>query len=264
MYSEIWKKKPEYLKVWIYLLIHVNHQTNRVFPRGSNFFNVPEISKETGVGVNTVYNSIEWLKKAKQITTQKTTRGIVVNVLQYEQYQDPSNYKGETKGETKGEISTKQVRNGYDTINNNDNNDNNDNKDIYMSDPEKSEGKKAKKNELFLDDSFEMKASMFLFEKCKEKNPFIKTPNFQSWAKDIGLMIRVDGISKAYIMRMIEWAKNHERFWSKNILSTSSLRKHFAKMYEEARSEHYKQTQAPPQEKSYGYDMRTNKPLFTD
>lgn len=126
MYSEIWKKKPEYLKVWIYLLIHVNHQTNRVFPRGSNFFNVPEISKETGVGVNTVYNSIEWLKKAKQITTQKTTRGIVVNALQYNEYQDPANYKGETKGETEGEITTKQVRNGYDTINNNDNNDNND------------------------------------------------------------------------------------------------------------------------------------------
>lgn len=132
MYSEIWKKKPEYLKIWIYLLVHVNHKKNKVFPRGSNFFNVPEISKETGIKVNTVYNSIEWLKKAKQITTQKTTRGIVVNVLQYETYQDPANYKGETKGETKGEISTKQVRNGYDTINNNEKNDNKENKETLV------------------------------------------------------------------------------------------------------------------------------------
>lgn len=124
--------------------MHVNHKKNKVFPRGSNFFNVPEISKETGVGVNTVYNSIEWLKKARQITTQKTTRGIVVNVLQYDKYQDPVSYKGETDYDTKGEISTKQVRNGYDTINNNEKNE-------RMKEDNYREGGEENKNTLSVD-----------------------------------------------------------------------------------------------------------------
>ena len=111
-------------------------------------------------------------------------------------------------------------------------------KETYTKETYTKETSTLKKPPEFLPDSFEIQASKFLYEKCKEKNPFIKEPNFQKWAKEIDLMKRIDKIEESYIMRMIEWAKGNERFWSRNILSTASLRRHFAAMYEEARSEY--------------------------
>lgn len=125
-YSDIWNNKPpSYLKLWLYILLSVNHKDTKLFPRGSNFFNLPDVAREIKLPLNTVYKCISWLKSARQITTQKTTRGIVVNVLQYNKYQDPKTYNYQTESETKSELKAKQKRNKCDTINNNDNNDNN-------------------------------------------------------------------------------------------------------------------------------------------
>ena len=39
-------------------------------------------------------NAIKWLKKREMITTQKTTRGLIVTVCNYNRYQTPANYEG--------------------------------------------------------------------------------------------------------------------------------------------------------------------------
>lgn len=70
---------------------------------------------------NTCETAMRWLKNNTMIHTKKTTRGILITILNYEHYQNPKNY------ETYHETSTRHTRNIQTpaTINNNDNNVNN-------------------------------------------------------------------------------------------------------------------------------------------
>lgn len=54
-------------------------------------------------------------------------------------------------------------------------------------------------------------------------------PNMQQWAKQIDLMIRVDGIDQNEIEDVITWCQQ-DAFWKTNILSTQKLRKHYMKL----------------------------------
>ena len=91
--SEIWRKPPEYLKIFLYILLKVNHKDG-LFPRGSNFFNFSE-QKPEGVTKNQIYEFLRWSKHPRIaiLTTQKTTRGIIIKVNNYERYQTLDNYK---------------------------------------------------------------------------------------------------------------------------------------------------------------------------
>lgn len=90
--SEIWFKPPEYLKIFIHIMAKVNHSGNKLFSRGSNFFNF-SIDVIPGVTKNQIYEFIRWAKSANMITTQKTTRGVVIKVNNYERYQNLKNYQ---------------------------------------------------------------------------------------------------------------------------------------------------------------------------
>jgi len=123
--SEIWTNKPAWwLKVWIYILMKVNHVNNGRFQRGQGFFRAESIQEACslqleGITKKTIHNLIKWLKSTTQITTQKTTRGMIITVCNYNEYQDLLNYKNDTENDTENEIGTKQKRNRNDTINNN-------------------------------------------------------------------------------------------------------------------------------------------------
>ena len=127
--SDIWTKKPcWWLKVWEYILLKVNHKPNNMFDRGQNFFSRNEIYqncylKNEGIKPETTDNVLRWLKRTTQITTQKTTRGIIITVLKYSVYQSLSSYKNDTENDTKNDIKTTQTPFSNDTINKNDKND---------------------------------------------------------------------------------------------------------------------------------------------
>lgn len=88
LHSSIFKKKAEYLKIFIYILCKVNH-ADGLFRKGSNFFNFKEEIREIpNVSLNQVYEFIRWAKKEEMITTQKTTRGVIIKVTNWELYQD--------------------------------------------------------------------------------------------------------------------------------------------------------------------------------
>lgn len=120
--SDIWRKPAEWLKVWIYLLQEVNHNDHKVFKRGTNFFNYQDIARSCLIRYPTVDNCLRWLKSTGQITTEKTTRGVIIKVLNYAKYQDSINYQNDKENGTKSDLITKQKRNGTDTINKNDKN----------------------------------------------------------------------------------------------------------------------------------------------
>lgn len=79
---------------------------------------------------------------------------------------------------------------------------------------------------IFVEDSIEFQLSKFLFEKMLLNNPNAKQPNFQTWARDIDLMIRIDNRQEGDIRKVIEWSQK-DSFWLGNILSAKKLRSKF-------------------------------------
>lgn len=116
--SEIWIKKPSsWFKIWQYILLSVNHKDVKFYKKGTNFFNWTELIKNRSLGrditINNVEHCMKFLKSAEQIAAQKTTRGVVITVLNYHKYNPEA------------EIAAEEKRNRSGTINKNDKNDKN-------------------------------------------------------------------------------------------------------------------------------------------
>lgn len=137
--SEIFKKPPLYLKVWVYLLASAQYKAYKRLDKGQLFTSIPEIQEACSYMVgfrkevpskDQIYNVLEWLRnpheggnesntKAKQtatmtatsittmITTTKATHGMLVNIDKYGIYQDSKNYESndEDRNESNDESS---------------------------------------------------------------------------------------------------------------------------------------------------------------
>ena len=168
--SELWETKPSWwFKIWLYLLLKAAHSDNGQFQRGqlhtsySRIFQDCNLSNEN-IRPKSVENAIRWLKRTTQITTHKTTRGLIVTICNYGKYQDLNNYRNDKQNDTPNATRTTQNRHyKQECINN---------------------GYKVGSDEYRL-------AAILLTEIQKNKLDF-KKPNLQSWARDIGLMIRKD------------------------------------------------------------------------
>jgi len=90
------------------------------------------------------------------------------------------------------------------------------------------------KRNIFSEDSNEIKLSKLLYDKLCLINPYQKTPNFQAWAKEIDLTIRVDARTLEMLTGAINWTFS-DPFWSTVIQSPKSLRKNFDKLYTNAK-----------------------------
>jgi len=121
--SDIFYKKPaEWFKIWFYIVSKVNHKDTKYFKRSQGLFKYEWIQEKSGVTRYQVDSFVRWAKHTKQITTQKTTRGFIITVLNYNLYQNLQTYKTDTENDTKTEMKTKHKRNINDTIYNNDKN----------------------------------------------------------------------------------------------------------------------------------------------
>jgi len=100
--SEIWLKPAEWLKIWLYIIWNVNYQDSNLFPRWSNFFQYDEIARNCNCSYKTVENCLKFLKDRKQVGVKKKTRGVVLDVKNYELYQSNSDDDREQVGEQTG------------------------------------------------------------------------------------------------------------------------------------------------------------------
>jgi hypothetical protein len=82
------------------------------------------------------------------------------------------------------------------------------------------------KEKTFSSDSDEFRLSKMLFSFIEKRNPKNKEPNMQTWARNVDLMMRVDGRLPEDIERVIRWCQA-DNFWQNNILSTGKLREKF-------------------------------------
>jgi hypothetical protein len=72
--------------------------------------------------------------------------------------------------------------------------------------------------------------SNVLLQKIKDRNPNIKQPDLQSWARHIDLMLRIDKRTPEEIRAVIGFCQK-DPFWQNNILSTLKLREKFDQLF---------------------------------
>ncbi|NLM08094.1 MAG: hypothetical protein GX215_04085 [Clostridiales Family XIII bacterium] len=146
--SEIWRKPPLYLKVWIWLLERAQHKEYKQLKRGQLFASINDI--RTGVAwyvgyrketptKDQIFQILEWMRnpygsnmratmKAPMIATTKATHGMVIEILNYEHYQNPKNYESNNESNDEPAMKTTRKQRQPNNINKNDKNDKNDKK----------------------------------------------------------------------------------------------------------------------------------------
>ncbi|RXI60143.1 hypothetical protein DP125_06010 [Clostridium tetani] len=230
--SEIFKKPPLYLKVWIYLLSRAQHKYFKDLKRGELWTSIPEIQEACSwyVGYRKVtptykevYSVIQWLREPHEricerttngntngnmIVTTKATQGMLVKIENYNVYQEQKNYESNTEGNyerTAKELGTELEGNNINK------NDKECNKNAYMS------------------DSNEHRLAEYLYEHILKNNPKVKEPNLQKWAKTFDYILRIDKRDLDEVKRLIEFCQKHH-FWYKNILSADKFRKQYDRL----------------------------------
>ncbi len=162
--SDIFYDKPHvWFKIWFYLVNQVNHKDDKRFKRGSCFLKYEWIMHNTGATKNQVKHCIEYLKKDKMLATQKATRGFIVKVNRYNDFQTLGNYKKPQEEESKRNTEGTQKEHRSHTINKNGKNDKNLKEDIKESGDSSSSKSKTKDNDP-LEFSFEDKCWWGLYD----------------------------------------------------------------------------------------------------
>ena len=103
-------------------------------------------------------------------------------------------------------------------------------KSVLIEKKRREKKRKRESENKFSDEHLLTAKGMFkLILKVAEKT---KEPNFEKWANEIRIMCEQDNLTIEEVQQVFKWA-NNDAFWQANILSPSSLRKHFAKLHAE-------------------------------
>jgi hypothetical protein len=208
--SDLMQMTPQAFKLFFWMILRANFKDRDKLKRGQLLTTIEDM-REAGsylIGYrkqkpsrDQIRSCYEALAKATMITTTKTTRGMIVTILNYDRYQSVSSY--EAHSEPLSEMYTKPQRCPHDT-----------------------EERVRKNIKTFSSDSDEFRLAELLFDLIRQRNPEHKAPDLQAWAKHIDLMIRVDGRTPERIAEVIRWAAR-DVFWSRNVLSAAKLREKF-------------------------------------
>lgn len=111
--SEVSKCPPHVREIWLYLLRKAFYKDGNKLKRGQLLTSYSQIINDLSwkIGYRTERykkhhcgTAMKLLTKLGMIATTKTTRGMIVTILNYDYYQDPNNY------ETNNETNNKQTR----------------------------------------------------------------------------------------------------------------------------------------------------------
>jgi len=128
----VWSNKPfAYGQAWIHLLLSANHEDKEIIfenkvitvRRGSFITSILKLSDVFGWDRRKTSRFLKTLEQQKMVTTNSTTHGTTITIVNYELFQSLCTTNGATDSTTYGTTGVQQL-----PTNNNDNNDNNDNK----------------------------------------------------------------------------------------------------------------------------------------
>jgi len=215
--SELMDKPPLYVKLWAWMLLKANFKDRDKLKRGQFVASISDMQEAMSYHIGyrkitpsraQIRNSYEAFVKRTMISTAKTTRGMIITICNYDQYQNPKNY--EAHNETHNENSTKRTATTQDT--------------------EECIKNEKKGIKTFMSDSDEIRLSELLYSLMLKNNPKAKKPNIQSWAKTMDLIIRRDGRTPGEIEKLIRWTQDDD-FEMTNVLSPGKLRKRFDQLW---------------------------------
>ena len=108
--SEIMDKPPLFSKLWDWMLLVANHKSGyKGLKRGQFFTTINDMreamSWKVGYRKHTpskgdIRSAYETFTKRTMISIAKSTRGMVVTILKYDEYQNPKNYEQHTEQHT--------------------------------------------------------------------------------------------------------------------------------------------------------------------
>lgn len=237
--SEIWEKPPLYLKVWMYLLMRAQFKPYKDLDRGELVVSIPELIEACSykVGYRTekptksqIFNILEWLRNSDEasdegysnetmIETTKTTRGMVVKVLNYNVYQDSKNYEHNAEQNDEKPTNDTMPKRQADTINKNDK------KDIRI----KEEEQKPSRKQVYDEDSEPFILASFFYKEILKNDPKRTKPNMQTWSDDIRKMMELDKRDKKEIGELMRWVQQDD-FEKANVLSPAKLRTRYTSL----------------------------------
>jgi len=221
--SQIAHSPPHVREIWDLLIRDANHKDRKcgdtIIRRGQILTSYKDIRERLHWKIGwrkktyskwQCESTMKQLKSATMITTKKTTRGIIISIVNYDYYQNPENYENHKKADMKATIKPQNT----DTTNNKGKNCKN--------------GKKGNIKE-FTSDSIEYGLAKHLFDSIRSFKEDFKKPNLQTWAKHIDYMLRLDERNPERIEAVINWCTRND-FWKSNILSTEKLRQQFDRL----------------------------------
>lgn len=104
--SQVAHASPCVREMWDWILLNANYSETRenghILERGqlATSFKAIQEGLSWNVGFrkemyskDSIASAMKWLKKAGMVAASKTTRGLIITVLNYSFYQNPSNYK---------------------------------------------------------------------------------------------------------------------------------------------------------------------------
>lgn len=217
--SDIAHAPPHVREIWDLILCNANHKDRKcgdtVIRRGqwlTSYKRIREMLhwkvgyRKCAYSKNDCETATRWLTKHTMVHTQKTTRGFIITVCNYDRYQTPANYETDTDSYTRHTMNIQSV----DTTNKNE-------KELNKYSPNSDEFRLAS---LLLDLILRRKPDYRLGQPDKREK------TLRSWAVYVDRMIRLDKRVPARIEAVIRWSQQ-DGFWQNNILSTAKLREKF-------------------------------------
>ena len=104
--SDLMDKPPLWSKLWVWMLCRARQRDGHTRKVGEIFTTIEDMreamSWRVGYRVekpskDEIRKAYEGFTKATMITTAKTTRGLLITILNFEKYQDPNNYEAHTE-----------------------------------------------------------------------------------------------------------------------------------------------------------------------
>ncbi|CAF1900914.1 Replication protein O [Bacillus subtilis] len=210
------KRKFSKYEAWLDLLMMASHKDNKFVlgnelyevKRGQFISSIRKLGERWSWSNTKVTQFLDLLRKDEMIDFKKDTKKTLITIVNYGVYHDSDEEK---KTVIEHENDTKATQKH--TIKNEKNVKN-----------EKNINTSRLKYEIC-----DMENAEYLFKEIKNNNPDAKKPNLEKWANEFRLIRERDKRTDEQIKYLIKWTQQDD-FWKANILSPSSLRKHYDKL----------------------------------
>lgn len=220
--SDLMDQSPLVIKLWVWLLLNANWQDRKQLKRGQLVTTIGAMQEAMShyAGWRKVRPSPDQIRSAygaltdtARITVRRTTRGVVITILNYDTYQDALSYASRT--DHGDGIAREPAGIPHDT-------------ECIKKGSIKKEKKKSKPSS-----PEACRLSGLLGDLVLLNNPGNtslsaerRATTARRWSADIDKLVRLDGKPPEEVERVIRWCQS-DNFWQANILSGAALRKKF-------------------------------------